>query len=51
MSSLTIIIIGAGIALLLLIVGIIISISSQRSVVEERLDEYLEGQSVEEIKQ
>ena len=50
MSSLTIILLGGGFALLLLIIGIVISISSQRSVVEERLDEYLEGPSEVEIR-
>ena len=45
LSTTTILIIGGGLALLLLIIGIIVSISSESSMVEERLGRYVDTQS------
>ncbi len=42
MNLLTILLIGGGFAFILLIVGIIVSVSSERTVVEERLGKYVE---------
>ena len=38
-----ILIIGGGLVLVLLIVGVIVSANSERSLVEERLGQYLDG--------
>jgi tight adherence protein B len=46
MAGLTLIlIIGSGIALTMLVVGIVISVSSERSMVEERLGRYIENEA------
>jgi tight adherence protein B len=42
MSLLTILLIGGGFAFILLIIGIIVSVSSERTVVEERLGKYVD---------
>lgn len=48
MTTMTLIlIIGGGLAVLLLAIGIIISITSERSLVEERLGQYIEEQVIE----
>ncbi|MCD6401985.1 MAG: type II secretion system F family protein [Anaerolineales bacterium] len=44
----TILALGGGLALLLIVIGIIVSITSERSLVEERLGQYLEEQTVEQ---
>ncbi len=44
-----ILIVGGGIALVLLIVGIIISTSSERTLVDDRLNKYLEGEQKDEV--
>lgn len=46
MSTTTIILIGGGIALLLLLVGVVVTVTSERSLVEERLDRYLDTSTV-----
>ncbi|HEY61264.1 MAG TPA: secretion system protein [Anaerolineae bacterium] len=48
MSMITILALGGGLALLLIVIGIIVSITSERSLVEERLGQYLEEQTVEQ---
>jgi tight adherence protein B len=49
MSGITlIVVIGGVIVLILLIVGIIVSVNSERSLVERRLGQYLEGEKTEE---
>ena len=49
MSGITlIIVIGGVIVLILLIVGVIVSVNSERSLVEKRLGQYLEGEKSEE---
>ncbi len=45
----TILIIGGGLAVLLLIVGIIVSIGSERSLVEERLGQYTEDEFADQF--
>ncbi|MHC1784960.1 MAG: type II secretion system F family protein [Anaerolineaceae bacterium] len=45
MSLLTILLIGGGFALVLLLIGIFVSVSSERTVVEERLGKYTEDKS------
>jgi len=44
MSMMTVLVIGGGIALLLIIIGIVVSVTSERSLVEERLGQYVEEQ-------
>ena len=49
MSGITLIIVfGGALVLILLIVGIVISVNSERSLVEKRLGQYLEGEKTEE---
>ena len=50
MNPTLIIYIGGGLAFLLLIIGIAVSITSERSMVEERLGRYIEDENVEVIK-
>jgi len=45
-SFMLILIIGGGLAFLLLIIGIIVSVTSERSLVEERLGRYIEEEAV-----
>ncbi|MEW6717756.1 MAG: type II secretion system F family protein [Chloroflexota bacterium] len=45
MNPVTILVIGGGLALVLLIIGIVVSVTSQRSLVEERLGHYLETEA------
>lgn len=47
-SSTTILLIGGGIAVLLLVIGIAVSLTSERSMVEERLGRYVETQAAED---
>ena len=47
MNPMIILIFGGGVAFLLLIVGIVVSISSERSLVEERLGRYIEEEKIE----
>ena len=47
MDPILILIIGGGLAFLLLIVGIVVSISSERSLVEERLGRYIDEERIE----
>lgn len=44
----TLLFIGIGIALVLLVIGLFVSIRSERAMVEERLDTYLEGEKPEQ---
>ncbi len=48
LSPTIIIFIGGGIALLLLVIGIVVSLTSEKSMVEERLGRYVETQEAEE---
>ena len=48
MSMMMVLAIGGGIALLLIIIGIIVSVTSERSLVEERLGHYIEEQVVDQ---
>jgi tight adherence protein B len=49
MNPTTIIYVGGGLAFLLLIIGIAVSITSERSMVEERLGRYIEEENVQVI--
>ncbi len=47
--NITVLLIGGGVlAVLLLVVGIAVSVSSERSVVEERLDRYVDESKAKE---
>ncbi len=46
----TILIVGGGIALVLLIIGIVVSTSGNRSLVDDRLNKYLEEEQKNETK-
>jgi tight adherence protein B len=48
LSPTTILIIGGGFAFLLLIIGLVVSLTSERSMVEERLGKYVETKQAEE---
>lgn len=48
MAPTTVLIIGGGFALLLLIIGIVVSLSSERSMVEERLGRYVDSQQADD---
>lgn len=45
MTTTTILLIGGGVALLLLLIGVIVTVTSERSLVEERLGRYLDTSS------
>jgi len=47
MNPIIILIVGGGLAIILLIVGIVVSITSERSLVEERLGRYIDEERVE----
>lgn len=49
MSPLTILLLGGGVVMLLLVVGLVVSVTSRRSIVEERLGRYLEEDKKEDI--
>jgi tight adherence protein B len=51
MSMFTILLIGGGLILVLIIIGIIVSITSERSIVEERLGKYLEEEESKQQQQ
>src|SRR5512141_2110405 len=48
MTPFTILLVGGGIILLLIIVGIVVSITSERSLVDERLGKYLEDEDAKQ---
>lgn len=48
MAPTVILIIGGGLALLLLIIGIVVSLTSERSMVEERLGRYVDAQAADD---
>ncbi len=50
MAATTVLFIAGGLILLLLIVGLVTSIASERSLVEDRLERYLDDASVEEVR-